>query len=68
MSKTTKRKRIVVRPQFRRALMAEFGASYASVFLSLNYTSNSERAQRIREAAIARYNGVEITETKVTEA
>ncbi|WP_333615640.1 hypothetical protein [Bacteroides pyogenes] len=67
MSKTIKKKRIVVRPQFRRALMAEFDASYASVFLSLNYTSNSDRAQRIRDAALTRYKGLEITEDKVVE-
>ena len=65
MTKTIKKKRIVVRPQFRKALMAEFGASYVSVFMSLNYTSNSERAQRIREAALNRYKGIEIMETKI---
>lgn len=54
-----------MKPAFRRALMAEFGASYAAVFQSLNYTFNSERAKRIREAAITRYEGKEITEQKV---
>lgn len=65
MIRTIKKKRIVVKPAFRRALMAEFGASYAAVFQSLNYTFNSERAKRIREAAITRYEGKEITEQKV---
>jgi hypothetical protein len=65
MIRTRKTKRIVVQPSLRRALMAEFGASYSSVFLALNYSSNSERAQNLREAALSRYGGREITEEKV---
>lgn len=65
MVKTIKKKRIVVRPNLVKALAAEFEAPRTSVYLSLNFTSNSERARRIREAALSRYNGVEIEETKV---
>ncbi|MFC2739167.1 MAG: hypothetical protein ACFN4H_03805 [Prevotella sp.] len=65
MIRTRKTKRIVVLPSLRRALMAEFGASYSAVFLALNYSTNSERARDIREAAVKRYGGKEITEEKI---
>lgn len=65
MIQTIKKKRIIVAPALRRALMAEFDASYSAVFLALNYSTNSERAARIREAAITRYKGKEIVDTKV---
>lgn len=60
MNKIRKKKKILVRPRYRKAMIAEFGCGQTTLYSALDYTSNSEKAKEIREAAINRYDGVEV--------
>lgn len=59
MRKAIKMKKILVPNGCMTKLAEEFGVSRNSVNSALNYTTNSDLAHSIREAAMAKYNGVD---------
>lgn len=56
-----KKKCISISSESARALANETNVSRATVYNALNYTTNSELAQKIRRLAMETYGGVEAT-------
>lgn len=56
-----KKKYISVSENSIRALSAETNVSRATVYNALNYSSNSDIAQKIRRLAVEVYGGIEAT-------
>jgi len=54
-----KRNIITVKKEFIGAICAEMNVSRASVYNALNYSTNSDTAQKIRRLAIQNYGGIE---------
>lgn len=60
MVKAIEKMRILVTPKSVRKLAREFGTTDVTIYASLRYERNGERAKKIRSAAIERYEGVEV--------
>lgn len=60
MGRIIKKKVIMVSPDSRDRLAEVFNTTKTTVLRSLNYSSNSEQAQNIREQAVTKYGGIEV--------
>lgn len=66
MIKTRKIKRIFVKnPQNIKKMMSEFHCSKATIYNALSYKTNSVQSEEIRNAALNKYCGIVLCETKV---
>ena len=60
MGRIIRKKVIMVSPDSRDKLAEVFNTTKTTVLRSLNYSSNSEQAQNIRQQAVSNYGGIEV--------